>query len=220
MTKLVFSGSASRGGSYLMLVSGALLLLLVAFTVLLAETFSWLLAICYIGSFMGLFIGWAKLAEPKYSLVCDADGVHYMHRLGSWLLPWDAFAFSAVPSIDGQELAFIGFKVTHYDVILKQIPLRLAVKIMTEQRPLYYEVIKQSCASGQCASELLSEKDYFKTAHEQYNGIKAVFAQRMQKFGQACGFELLVPVNIDVTTARDWSQQINKLRLAQLHPDN
>lgn len=220
MSKLAFSGSASSGGAYLLLCSCGTLLLLLGYTIVLAETFSWLLAIAYIGCFMGAFIGWAKLAEPRYSVVCDELGVHYHHRTGSWLLPWRAFSYSAVPSIDGQDLAFIGFKVTDYDAILSKLPLRLAVRIMTEQRPLFLEAIKQSCETGQCASELLREKDSFKTALQQYNGVRAIFAHRMQRLGAVSGFELMVPVNANAAIVKEWCQQINRLRLAYQHPDN
>lgn len=219
MDKLTFSGSASSGGARLLIGSLSGFLLLILYTVLFAETFSWLLAIAYICCFMGSFIGWAKLAEPRYSLVCDEFGVHYHHRTGSWRLPWQAFSYSAVPNLGGEALAFIGFKVTDYDVILQNIPLRLAVRIMTEQRPLYFEAIKQSCKSGQCATDLLSEKDSFNTGQQHYDGVKAIFAQRMHQFGSACGFELFVPVNADSVTAQQWCQQINRLRLAHLHPD-
>ena len=80
--------------------------------------FTAILAIAYIAALLGLFLGWAKLAEPKYSLVCDAEGVRYQHRSGSWCLPWSAFSYCAVPSIDGKSLAYIGFKVTNIDALL------------------------------------------------------------------------------------------------------
>ncbi|GHG63911.1 hypothetical protein GCM10010919_10050 [Alishewanella longhuensis] len=219
MNKLTFSGSASSGGARLLLTSLAVLVILLLYTIIFAETFGWLLAIAYISCFMAAFIGWAKLAEPRFSLVCDDDGVHYHHRTGSWLLPWHAFTYSAVPNFAGQDLAFIGFKITQFDVILQNIPLRLAVRIMTEQRPLYFEAIKQGCAGGQCATELLKEKDRFATAQFQYDGVKAIFAQRMQRLGELCGFELLVPINTKTADAHDWCQQINRLRLTQLHLD-
>lgn len=219
MNTLSFSGSASRGGARLLIASLGGIAILLLYTVFFASDFSWLLAIAYLACFLAAFIGWAKLAEPRYSLVCDAAGIHYHHRAGSWLLPWDAFSHSAVPSVAGQDLAFIGFKITNFDVILQQIPLRLAVRIMTEQRPLYFEAIKRGCNDGRCATELLNEKDRFVTANHEYNGVKAIFAQRMQKLAELCGMELLVPINSDNADTHHWCQQINKLRLAQRHLD-
>lgn len=208
-----YSGSASQGGARLLLASLSILLVLFLYTALLAEQFSALLAIAYIASFMGIFIGWAKLAEPRHSIVCVNEGVRYQHRAGHWVLPWSAFNYCAVPSIDGQELAFIGFKVTNFDALLQNLPVRLAVKIMTEQRPLYFEAIRQTCHTGQCATELLKEKDTFDTARHRYDGVKAAFAHRMQRLAAATGFELMIPVNVNADLAQDWCRNINQQRL-------
>lgn len=220
MSALAFSGSASSGGARLLLGSALGLVLLLLYTVLLADNFSALLAIGYIAALLGLFLGWAKLAEPKYSLVCEAEGVRYQHRQGSWCLPWSAFSYCAVPSIEGRELAYIGFKVTDIDAILNGMPVRLAVKIMTEQRAAYLEAVRQSCASGQCATELLREKDQFRTRNKEYDGVKAIFAQRMSRLADVTGLELMVPVNVPPEQARQWCQAINKQRLTVLTEPN
>lgn len=220
MSALAFSGSASSGGARLLIASAVLLLGLLLYTAFWAQQFTAILAIAYIAALLGLFLGWAKLAEPKYSLVCDADGVRYQHRSGSWCLPWSAFSYCAVPSIEGKSLAYIGFKVTNIDALLANIPVRLAVKIMTEQRPLYLEAVRQSCGSGQCATELLREKDSYKTSVAVYDGVKAVFAQRMLRLAAATGLELMVPVNVAPEQAESWCRAINKQRLAQLQDPN
>lgn len=215
-----FSGSASQGGARLLLASVGFLLILLVYTAFLAEQFSAFLAVLYVAGLLGLFIGWAKLAEPRHSIVCIAEGVRYQHRAGSWLLPWSAFNYCAVPSIDGQELAYIGFKVTNFDELLKSLPVRLAVKIMTEQRPLYFEAIRQTCDTGQCATEMLKEKDTFTTAQQHYDGVKAVFAQRMQRLAAATGFELMVPINVDANQAQEWCRNINQQRLEVIRQSN
>lgn len=220
MSSLAFSGSASSGGARLLLASITSLILLLLYTALLADNFSGMLAIAYIAALLGIFLGWAKLAEPKYSLVCEPEGVRYCHRQGSWCLAWSAFSYCAVPSIEGRELAYIGFKVTNLDALLSGMPVRLAVKIMTEQRALYLEAVRQSCASGQCATELLREKDQFKTRDAIYHGVKAVFAQRMLRLSEATGLELMVPVNVTPDLAQEWCQAINKQRLAMLRDAN
>lgn len=220
MSALAFSGSASSGGARLLLGSLLSLILLLLYTALLADTFSALLAIAYIAALLGLFLGWAKLAEPKYSLVCNPEGIRYQHRQGSWCLPWSAFSYCAVPSIEGRELAYIGFKVTDVDAVLQTMPVRLAVKIMTEQRALYLEAIRQTCSDGQCATELLREKDQFKTRNAIYDGVKAVFAQRMLRLSEATGLELMVPVNVTPDLAHQWCQAINKQRLVALTDAN
>ncbi len=215
-----FAGSASSGGARLLLSSLAVLLLLLLYTLLFASQFSWWLGIAYMASLLAAFLGWAKLAEPKYSLELDEYGIRYCHRAGSCRLDFSAFAYCAVPELDGKPLAFIGFKITDFDALLQQLPLRLAVRMMTEQRPLYLEAIRQSCASGQCATELLKEKDFFNSGKQRYGGVRAAFAQRMQRLAEACGFEFMVPVNVPAEVAQQWCQAINKQRLASLQTGN
>src|SRR5690606_28463658 len=129
---------------------------------------------------LGIFAGWAKLAEPQYFLQTNQTGITYSHRLGCWWLSWQGFLYSGVAHNQQQALGYIGFKVTDVDAFLQQLPLRLAVRLMTEQRALYVEAVRQQCDSGQCISDLMAETDAFVTAKQRYTGIKAAFAYRMQ----------------------------------------
>ncbi|MDX1677118.1 DUF2982 domain-containing protein [Arsukibacterium sp.] len=213
MEPILVSQSSHQGGARLLLSGLGALLGLVLFTVLFAGQFNLLLALAYIGAGMAIFLGVAKLAEPKHFLRCDEYGVHYYHRYGSWSLPWSCFMYCAVPQLEQQDLSFIGFKVTDYDAVLQPLKLRLAVRLMTEQRPLFISAVKQGCTGGQCASELLAEKDVFATATQRYDGIKAMFAHRMQRLGLASGFDLFVPSSLSAEQTVALCRQINQARL-------
>lgn len=213
MEPILVSQTSHQGGARLLLSGLGALLVLVLYTALFAANVSLWLALAYIGAAMAVFLGFAKLAEPKYFLRCDEQGVHYYHRYGSWLLPWNSFMYCAVPQLEQQDLSFIAFKVTDYDAVLQPLRLRLAVRLMTEQRPLFISAVKQGCATGQCASELLAEKDKFSTKTNSYSGIKAVFAQRMQRLAQASGFDLFVSSSLTAEQTSELCQQINKARL-------
>ncbi|KKO48794.1 hypothetical protein VT06_09775 [Arsukibacterium sp. MJ3] len=216
MEPIIVSQTSHQGGARLLLAGVGSFVGLLLFTVLFAEQFSLWLALAYIAAAMAVFLGLAKLAEPRHFLKCDEQGVHYYHRFGNWLLPWESFKYCAVPQLEQQELSFIGFKVTDYDAILQPLRLRFAVRLMTEQRPLFLSAVKQSCASGQCATELLAEKDTYDTAHFHYNGIKAVYAQRMRRLAQASGFELFVTSSLTEEQTSALCQQINQRRLQMI----
>ncbi|WP_372626135.1 DUF2982 domain-containing protein [Arsukibacterium sp.] len=216
MEPLLVSQSSHQGGARLLLSGLGALMGLLIFTALFAEQFNLWLALAYIAAAMAIFLGFAKLAEPRHFLKCDEAGVHFFHRYGSWLLPWHSFQYCAVPQLEHQDLSFIGFKVTDYDVLLQPLRLRLAVRLMTEQRPLFISAVKQGCTTGQCASELLSEKDVFSTRHHTYNGVKAVFGQRMHRLAQACGFEVFVSSSLSAEQTAALCQQINQLRLQMI----
>lgn len=212
MQPVKIQSSASKGGAKLLLFSAGAMLLLSIIGIGL-EQLSWWYLLLIVACVLGVFAGWAKLAEPKYFLQLDDEGVRFYHRLGSWLLPWQSFLYSGVPQLNQINMAFIAFKLTDYDVLLQHIPRRLAVKLMTEQRPLYIEAVRLGCATGQCATELLSEKDYFDTATQRYHGIAAAFAWRMQRLAEATGFEVFVPVSLGDAETQQLCRQINQYRL-------
>lgn len=212
MQPVSIQAPVSRGGAHLMLGSAAVLLIIIINIVWSGQLGLWHgLALVMAG--LGVYAGWAKLAEPQYFLQYDALGVHYQHRHGVWLLPWNSFLYSGVPQFNEHGLGYIGFKVTDYDSFLQHLPLRLAVRIMSEQRALFIELVRQGCSSGQCASELLVEGESFATARQQYNGIKAAFAHRMQRLASQTGFDLFIPVTMSEDEAKQLCQQINQARL-------
>lgn len=212
MQPVQLEGSSSRGGAALILSSAGFLLLLLL-SLLWTEQVELLHALAFVMALLGIFAGWAKLSEPRYYLQLDGDGIRYFHRRGSWLLPWHCMLYSGVPQSGQTSLSYIAFKLTDYDAFLQQLPLRLAVRIMTEQRALYLEAIRQSCSSGGCASELLAESNKFSTRHTEYNGIKAAFGYRMQRLADSIGFEVYVPVSLTQDDAEQLCREINQTRL-------
>lgn len=215
MKQQLIDSPASKGGAKLLLISSACLVVIIMI-ILWQQQFGLIAALAIIIAGLGIFAGWAKLAEPAFLLQLDAEGVRYFHRKGSWLLPWDSFLYSGVPEYNNTDLAFIGFHVTNYDKFLQHLPLRLAVRIMTEQRTLYLDAVRQGCASGQCGSEALSEVDKFVTTLQEYKGIKAAFCWRMHHLANSNGFELFVPISLAKADAVLLCRQINAARLQYL----
>ena len=212
MQTVKIQGADSRGGAYLMLISATVLVGLLV-SLVWAERLAVWHALGIITAGLGVFAGWAKLAQPKYFLQYDSEGVRYQHRHGSWLLPWHSFLYSGIPQYNQQGMAFIAFRLTDYDGFLQQLPPRLAVRIMTEQRALYIAAVRQGCSDGQCASELLAEGDNFSTARQQYNGIKAAFAWRMQRLNRQTGFDVFIEISLPEAEAEQLCRQINQTRL-------
>ncbi|MEE1999872.1 DUF2982 domain-containing protein [Alkalimonas sp. MEB108] len=219
-TVKAYKASGNEGGAKTMLVSGAIFVLLVLYSWLFVEQANPMLAICFIAASIGIYTGWAKLAEPLHGIVCDDSGVRYHHKRGSWLLPWQAFSHcSPQPDLE-HEVNYIAFKVTDMHAFLQHLPLRLAIKLMMEQRALWFAVLKEKCPQGQCATEWLAEKDRFSTPQKQYDGVLAMFANRMQKLGQFAGFELFIPVNCIDVPAEQFCKEVNLMRLQQLNADS
>lgn len=204
--------ASSRGGAGVLLLSAAVLLFSLLSIIWSNQLSAWQAVLILIAG-LGIYAGWAKLTEPQYFLHYDANGVSYHHRHGCWHLPWQYFLYSGVPQLNQQSMAYIGFRLTDYDGFLQPLPLRLAVRLMTEQRELYLAAVRQGCTSGQCASELLAENGHFSTGKQQYNGVKAAFGWRMQQLNRQTGFDVFVPVALSETEAADLCRQINQARL-------
>ncbi|CAM3855890.1 DUF2982 domain-containing protein [Rheinheimera salexigens] len=212
MQQQLIDSPASQGGAKLLLISSVCLIFIIII-ILWQQQFGLIAALAIIIAGIGIFAGWAKLAEPAYLLQLDAEGVRYFHRKGSWLLPWSCFLYSGVPEYNNNDLAFIGFKVTNYDQFMQHLPLRLAVAIITEQRPLYLDAVRKGCETGQCGTEALSEVDNFVTAQQVYKGIKAAFGWRMRRLADSTGYELFVPISLAKADVQSLCRQINAARL-------
>jgi len=166
---------------------------------------------------LGAFVGYSKLTEPFYAVELSPQGIHYHHRRGSWLLPWHCVSYVSVPSVAGQgELAYVGFKVTDYDEFLQCLPLRLAVKLMVEQRHILLAGLRQNCPSGTCASSMLLEHTEFTTKKSHYSGVRAMFAHRMQHLSQLLGAELYIPIQVLPVDAAEFCRTVNQSRLIYL----
>lgn len=214
-----YKASGNEGGAKTLLYSAGAFVGLFIFSVLFMDQVTLMLAIGFISAGIGIYAGWAKLAEPLYGIECDEAGVRYHHKKGSWLLPWHAFSHaSPQPDVD-VEVNYIAFKVTDMHAFLENLPLRLAIKLMMEQRALWFAILKQKCPAGECATEWMAEKDRFNTPQKQYDGVKAMFANRMKKLGEFCGYELFIPVNCIDVPASAFCQEVNRMRLQQLDDD-
>jgi len=202
----------SQGGAKLLLFS-VLALILLLLTLQWSQQFSLWHALVLIACGLGIFAGWAKLAAPEYFLQYDELGVCYQHQHGRWLLRWNDFLYCGIAQLGEQKLAYIGFKVTDYDSFLQRLPLRFAVRLMTEQRELFLSVVKRSCANGRCATDLMLTDALYDSGKAQYNGVRAAFAHRMRQLSAETGFDVFIPVNMDESEIQPLCQQINQLRL-------
>lgn len=216
--RYLFRDQSAKGGMPLLLASAVMLLLLILLFSLVPELTSsqgWVLLFLLLGA--GLFLGYAKTTEPFYAVELCPQGVKYHHRRGSWLLPWQAFLYASVAELTGKgEAAYVGFKVTDYDSFLAQLPPRLAVKLLMEQRHLLLAALASDCPDGTCASTMLTQHTEFSTAKARYYGVQAMFAGRMQHLAVLLGAELFIPTTVLPLEAAEFCRTVNQSRLIYL----
>lgn len=213
--------SRSGQGAAALLLSSALVLivmtLLLAIVPELTSMQGWVLLFMLL--LLALFVGYSKMTEPYYVVELNQQGVYYHHRLGSWLLPWRAFSCARVPELAAAgELNFVGFKVTGYADFLAHLPLRLAVKLLVEQRHLLIAALRQNCPTGTCPSEMILESSDIHIGTTRYHGVLAMFAHRMKHFATLLEVEVVIPAEALPVTPAEFCRRVNQSRL--IYMDN
>jgi hypothetical protein len=150
-------------------------------------------------SLVALLISWFKFREPLHSVELSRSTLRYVHRHGQWQITWDNIQSIGVPKVQKglaqKELAMVGIKIKDYAPLLADISPRLMSNILVEQRPLLLHNTGLERISDSNYGDSMLEHDRYKTADGQVlNGIKAMFANRMEKLRSALGYDLYVAV--------------------------
>lgn len=214
MNERLFRSSAARGGVAMLLPAATMFLLgilLLSVRSDLLPSIGWVL---WFGlTLVACYVAFAKLAEPVALVSVDQSGISYHHQKGQWHIAWQDLAQVSHIELAGQQVGWIGFKLADSHRTLQQMPLRLAVCLLIEQRPLLLAATGSNCASGRCASEYLQVATEFQLQQYRYTGVQAMFAQRMQMFRQLLGVDLVIPAQLADCSVAEFCREINRLRL-------
>lgn len=148
-----------------------------------------------------LLLGWFKLREPEHSMALTRTGIQYQHRFGQWVLNWNNISRIDVPKVyrhlEHQPLSMVGIRIVDYDVFLSAISPRLMNNILTEQRALVLQGLKEQLREGkknisEYSDYILEDTEYTSEKGKQYTGLQAMFAHRMQRMRESMGFDLYI----------------------------
>jgi len=220
MNRQFFSASA-RGGAALFVSAAAMLLigiLLFAVRSDLANPQAWVL--WFLLTIVACFVGIKKLSAPVVLAETTDEGLIYYHTYGAWMVRWEDIGQVQQIEIHGRELAWIGVRLTHYDALLQSIPLRLAVRLLIEQRSVLIAAVGGACPSGRCAADFLMDALEYRTPQTLYKGVQAMFAQRMAHLRQLLHTDLLIPIDFKDCSAQDFTQHLNRQRLIFTQENN
>ena len=77
-------------------------------------------------------------------------------------------------------------------------------------RLLFMQVIQKLCKNGNCPSEWLIEDNHYTSVHgRSFNGLIAMFANRMRHLQQLTGYDLLLPASVLDSSIWDFSRNLN-----------
>lgn len=209
-----FKAKTAQGGAKLLLTA----LVALVFGVLLFALWpewgpqqAWLFIFLLI--MFAAFIGYSKLQEPSVMLQLDETGIQFFHKYGCWRLKWQDLQYAKVPEIDGTSLDFVGLRLYSYTDFMANIPVRLALKLYMEQRPVFMAAVRKGCQDGQCPSNFLCYETRFIKDGVIYRGVLGLFVQRMVHFRNLLQVDLLLPADVQDLTAEEFCRIINQQRL-------
>ncbi|HAT42806.1 MAG TPA: hypothetical protein DCS87_13945 [Rheinheimera sp.] len=195
-SSLQVKAASAKGGAALMTSAAIALVIFVTLYQLMPEvapTQVWLLLMLL--QLVALYVGGRKLAAPVVCIDARDDGMRYIHNVGSYLLPWQLISRIGIASLDGRDSGYIGIRLHSYDEFLQQVPLRLAVRLLIEQRDLLLIGMRHACPTGQCPSDLLVETGDFQGQQQTFRGVQAMFAHRMSHLRAAWNYDLFIPAD-------------------------
>lgn len=144
--------------------------------------------------FVTIFIGLLKLAEPKHSLMLTPETLTFNHRHGCWQFNWQQISnihcVTNTVGITREELNYVGVKLTSIDLIAENISLRLANRMIHEQKPLLQYCIKQQLISFD--QGILNFEPYLLKNGEVIKGPLAAFMHHSEILHQALGAHLFI----------------------------
>lgn len=144
--------------------------------------------------FVTIFIGFLKLAEPKYSLIITPEKLTFYHRHGFWKCSWQQIrnihSVTNTVGITRDELNYVGIKLHSIETIAENISLRLANRMIHEQKPLLQYCIKNQLIPFE--QGIINFEPYKLSNGRTIKGPLAAFLHHSQVLHQALGAHLFI----------------------------
>lgn len=146
---------------------------------------------------VAVIVGAYKLSEPKYSFELTKESITYINKRGSWSVPWSNIQRVDIPTItvgvESQPLDYIGIRIKNPEDFLHAIPQRLSAYILMEQRALLAKSMQEHCNTGTCiGNDVIEDTKYKLSDGTLINGVKAMFAHRLDKSAEYLGYQILI----------------------------
>ena len=135
-----------------------------------------------------------KLAEPKYSLIITSKALTFYHRHGYWKFNWQQIrnihSVTNTVGITREELNYVGIKLNSVESLVENISLRLANRMIHEQKPLLQYCIKQQLITFE--QGIINFEPYVLTNGDIIKGPLAAFMHHSEVLHQALGAHLFI----------------------------
>lgn len=194
---IIIKPIAKHNGMFLCVLGG----LLLCATVLVAQFYWQIFRLAHIFvilvSLVIILVGVVKLLEPDISLYLTPDKIIFNHRYGHWQLTWQDIQniqpVSEVIGLDREALPYIGIRLVHIDKIAKNISIRLANRLIHQQKGLIvYSVLHQLMTFEQAQ---INFDPFVLSNGESIKGPIAAFLHQSEQLSAAFGYHLFLPAD-------------------------
>ncbi|MDA8622038.1 DUF2982 domain-containing protein [Psychrosphaera sp.] len=195
-TNSIASRSSGRRFSVRKL-AGVLFLLITLLAVFLENITPLFIVLLYLAVFILFIVGEFVANEPEHSLIIDSQGLTFIHRRGRYFIPWNNVQRIDIPTTfqfpNTKKLNYIGIKLKRPREHYESVPLKLASRILIEQRELQGLVAKQACSGGSCDLGDVADQIYW-TSDDGHNldGLIAMYASRSDNLAKYLGFQVFI----------------------------
>ena len=166
-----------------------------------------------------ILTGILKRLEPKYSLVLTPDNIRYFHKFGYWQLSWQQIQnISQVKETCGLtrlELPYIGIRLVDIESLINQISLRLANRLIHEQRTLIAFAIANQLLSLEQGK--LNFSPYQLRSGKLVKGPLAAFLHHSKILYTGFGFHLFIPESSIDRDVDEFCQLLKQCKAAAHH---
>ncbi|GAB2996204.1 DUF2982 domain-containing protein [Psychrosphaera aestuarii] len=158
------------------------------------------LLIVYAVCIIAFFLGYIFSQEPENTLSLTEEGIKYNHKYGSVFLPWSNIQRIGIPTtydfLSQKELNYIGIKLKHSVQHYESIPLRMASRVLLEQRELQTLIVKENCGKGGCSFEsFVDQIEWTDKSGNKFEGLVAMYANRSELLSQYLGYHVFISGN-------------------------
>ncbi|QTH63708.1 DUF2982 domain-containing protein [Psychrosphaera ytuae] len=136
-------------------------------------------------------------SEPADVLVMAEQKITFYHKRGSVSFDIDNIQRCDLVTINQmsgrQSTGYIGFRLKSPVDLIQTIPLRLASRLLIEQKDLQLVAGKEQCASGACNLDGIIDKLEWKSpTGEIFNGVVGMYANRTEVLRDALGYDFYI----------------------------
>lgn len=170
------------------------LILLVGIAWLAQTTLQALIGLLVLFTLGGLAYWLMLKGQVAYTLTSTHFQQHFYQ--GGWVVKWNNISQIGVCSYERegwhQPLPWVGIRLKDYSPYLSSICPRLSTQLLLSQRALLYLGAQQQAKQDQFEDLVLDSTPYVDVKGNQYTGLQAMLANRMQYQREFFGYDVFI----------------------------